>query len=193
MMGKPGQIIFALIVLLACLTTAIGLITATAEYFSEQFAGSYRTWAVIFAVASAIIATQGLSFVMAIAAPVIGFLYPPAIALIFVTIVEPLFRSRTRMRWGFFLPIWVAVVWSAIGTFISLGWGADALSPLVNWSPMEAEGLGWLLPTGVAFIIGAAIDLIRPAAPMDLATHRPVDNADSADADAAADTSEAKL
>lgn len=198
MMGKPGQIIFALIVLLACLTTAIGLITSTAEYFSEQFAGSYRTWAVIFAVTSAIIATQGLSFVMSIAAPVIGFLYPPAIALIFVTIIEPAFRSRTRMRFGFFLPIWVAVVWSAIGTFISLGWGADALAPLVNWSPMEAEGLGWLLPTGVAFIIGALIDVIRPIPPLEIGTHRPIESADSASTEGTesaegSEDSEAKL
>jgi len=174
-MGKPGQIIFALIVVLACMTTAIGLITATAEYFSEQVAGSYRTWAIIFAVASAIMATQGLNFVMAVAAPVIGFLYPPAIALIFVTLIEPLFRSRTRLRWGFFLPIWVAVAWSLISTFISLGWGADALTPLVSWSPMQAYDLGWLLPTAVAFVIGVIIDLARPAAPMEIGTQRTVD------------------
>ena len=82
--------------------------------------------------------------------------------------------------------IWVAVVWSAIGTFISLGWGADALAPLVNWSPMEAEGLGWLLPTGVAFIIGAIIDLIRPAAPLEIGTQRTVEGEDL-------ETAEAKL
>ena len=163
-MGRPGQAVFALIVVLACLTTAIGLITSTGEYFSQQFAGSYRTWAVTFAVASAIMATQGLDFVISIAGPVVGFLYPPAITLIFVTLVEPLFRRRTRLRWGFFLPIWVAVIWSLINTFISLGWAADVLSPLVDWSPLQANDLGWMLPTAVAFVIGAGIDIAKPHA-----------------------------
>lgn len=169
-LGTAGQIIFALIVLLACMTTAVGLITATAEYFSEQFAGSYKTWAIIFTVMSTVIATQGLEFVMAIAAPVIGFLYPPAIALIFVTLIEPAFRSRTRFTWAFFLPIWVAVVWSAIETFISLGWGANALTPLVSWAPLQAEGLGWVVPVAVAFVIGLAVDFARPKAPLKVGT-----------------------
>ncbi|WP_296143991.1 branched-chain amino acid transport system II carrier protein [uncultured Corynebacterium sp.] len=175
LMGRPGQTVFALIVVLACLTTAIGLITSTAEYFSQQFAGSYRTWAIVFAVTSAVMATQGLDFVIAIAGPVIGFLYPPAIALIFVTLIEPLFRRRTRLRWGFFLPIWVAVIWSLISTFISLGWAADALTPLVAWSPMQGFDLGWLLPTAVAFAIGVAIDLAKPHAPLEIGTQRTVE------------------
>lgn len=161
-MGQAGQVIFSLIVLLACLTTAVGLITATAEYFSTEFGGAYRTWAVIFTIASMVIATQGLDFVMTIAAPVIGFLYPPAIALIFVTLVEPAFKRRLTFRWAFFLPIWVAVVWSAIETFISLDWGADALRPLVTWAPLDSAGLGWVLPVVVAFVIGLVVDLARP-------------------------------
>ena len=175
LMGRPGQTLFALIVVLACLTTAIGLITSTAEYFSQQFAGSYRTWAITFAVASAVMATQGLDFVISIAGPVVGFLYPPAIALIFVTLVEPLFRRRTRLRLGFFLPIWVAVVWSLISTFISLGWAADALSPIVDWSPMQGIDLGWVLPTAVAFVIGVIIDIAKPHAPLEIGTQRTIE------------------
>ncbi|MCT1411302.1 branched-chain amino acid transport system II carrier protein [Corynebacterium sanguinis] len=169
-LGTAGQIVFALIVLLACITTAVGLITATAEYFSEQFAGSYKTWAIIFTIMSTLIATQGLEFVMAIAAPVIGFLYPPAIALILVTLIEPLFRSRTRFTWAFFLPIWVAVIWSAIETAISLGWAADVLTPLVAWAPLQDAGLGWVVPVAIAFAIGLAIDLARPKSPLKLGT-----------------------
>lgn len=161
-MGTAGQIVFSLIVLLACLTTATGLITATSEYFSEQFGGSYRMWAIIFTVWSMIFATQGLSFIMTIAAPVIGFLYPPAIALIFVILIEPAFRSKTRFTWALILPVWVAVVWSLIETFIGLGWGASALEPLVAWAPLQAAGLGWLLPVVVAFVIGLVIDFANP-------------------------------
>ncbi|WP_165164253.1 branched-chain amino acid transport system II carrier protein [Corynebacterium qintianiae] len=174
-LGGAGQIIFSLVVLLACMTTAVGLITATGEYFSEQFPGTYKTWAIIFTVMSTVIATQGLDFVMTIAAPVIGFLYPPAIALILVTLVEPLFRTRTRFTWAFFLPIWVATIWSAVETLISLGWGADALTPLVAWAPLQAAGLGWVVPVLAAFVIGLVIDFIRPKAPMKVGTVETVD------------------
>ena len=119
-------------------------------------------WAIIFTVWSMIFATQGLSFIMTIAAPVIGFLYPPAIALIFVILIEPAFRSKTRFTWALILPVWVAVVWSLIETFIGLGWGASALEPLVAWAPLQAAGLGWLLPVVVAFIIGLVIDFANP-------------------------------
>ncbi|OEX92041.1 branched-chain amino acid transport system II carrier protein [Corynebacterium sp. BCW_4722] len=174
-MGTAGQVVFSLVVLLACLTTAVGLITATAEYFSEQFAGSYRTWATIFTIWSMIFATQGLEFIMTIAAPVIGFLYPPAIALIFVILIEPAFRSKTRFTWALILPVWTAVVWSAVETFIGLGWGANALTPLVSWAPLQGDGLGWVAPVVVMFIIGLVIDFARPKAPMAIGTNHTVE------------------
>ena len=184
-MGGAGQAVFSAIVLLACLTTAVGLITATGEYFSEQFAGSYHLWAVIFAVASMVIATQGLEFVMAIAAPVIGFLYPPAITLIALTLIEPAFRGRTRFSWAFFLPLWTAVVWSAIETLISLKWGADALTPIVQWAPMFDAGLGWVVPVLVAFAIGLVVDFARPKPAMIPGTMESVEGEDlSAEGDA---------
>ena len=174
-MGNVGQIIFSLVVLLACLTTAVGLITATAEYFSEQFFGTYQGWAVFFSLWSVVFATQGLSFIMSVAAPVIGFLYPPAIALIFVTLIEPAFRRRTRFTYATILPIWVAVIWSAIETFISLGWAADALQPLVSWAPLASDGLGWVVPVIVAFLIGLAVDFANPKPPMVVGTNEAVD------------------
>ena len=185
-MGGAGQAMFSAIVLLACLTTAVGLITATGEYFSEQFAGSYHFWAVVFAVTSMIIATQGLDFVMAIAAPIIGFLYPPAITLIALTLIEPAFRARTRFSWAFFVPLWVSVVWSAIETFISLEWGADALTPIVQWAPMFEAGLGWVVPVVIAFVIGLIVDFVKPKPAMIPGTMESVEGEDlSAEGDTA--------
>lgn len=161
-MGQPGQIVFALIVLLACLTTAVGLITSTSEFFNTIFPGvSYKAWAIIFTVASILMATQGLNTVMTVAAPVITFLYPPAITLIFVALIEPLFRKNVYFYWAYRLPIWVAVIWSAITVFISLGWGADLLTPIVGWAPMQDLSLGWVLPVVVAFVIGLVVDFMQ--------------------------------
>lgn len=162
-MGYPGLLIFGAIVLLACLTTSVGLIAATSEFFHYLAPGiSYRTWAIIFSVASFGMATMGLDTVLAVAAPVIGFIYPPAIALIFITLLEPAFRGKVFFHWAFRLPIWVAVIWSALTTFVDLGWGASFLEPLIGWAPMQSIGLGWFVPTVVALLIGLVIDVVRP-------------------------------
>ena len=174
-MGTAGQVVFSAVVLLACLTTAVGLITATSEYFAENFFGTYRAWAIGFTIWSMVFATQGLNFIMTIAAPVIGFLYPPAIALILVTLIEPAFRSKTRFTWALILPVWTAVVFSLIETFINLGWAADALTPIVSWAPLFGAGLGWVVPVAIAFIIGLVIDFMNPKAPMEVGTNHTVE------------------
>ena len=52
--GGAGMFILALMVTLACLKTAIGLIISCSETFSEMFPKSpgYRFWAVLFSVVS---------------------------------------------------------------------------------------------------------------------------------------------
>lgn len=162
-MGYPGLIIFGAIVILACLTTAVGLIAATSEFFYTLVpAISYRVWAIIFSVMSFGMATMGLETVLAVAAPIIGFIYPPGITLILITLVEPLLRKRMYFYWGFRLPIWVAVIWSALTTFQDLGWGTGLVDPLVSWGPMQELGLGWILPTVAALVIGLIADLLKP-------------------------------
>lgn len=162
-MGAPGQILFGLIVLLACLTTAVGLISATSEFFHTLTPGiNYRAWAIVFSLLSFALATMGLDTVLSVAAPIIGFIYPPAITLIFITLLEPVFRGKLFFFWAFRLPIWVAVIWSALTTFVDLGWGAGAIEPLISWAPMQEQTLGWILPTVVALVVGLIIDVVKP-------------------------------
>ncbi|AKK03652.1 branched-chain amino acid transport system II carrier protein [Corynebacterium epidermidicanis] len=160
-MGEPGMIVFGAIVLLACITTSVGLIGATSEFFNHLMPGiSYRTWAVVFSLIAMVISTMGLQTVLSIAGPIIGFLYPAAITLIALTLIEPLFGRRINM--SFMLSLHVALIWAALMSFNSLGWGSDVIEPLISWSPMHKLDLGWALPTFVAFIIGLAIDFARP-------------------------------
>lgn len=71
------------IVLLACLTTSVGLITACGEYFKKLIpALSYRAWVTVFSVISFGIALFGLTTIITAAIPVLMFLYPLTISLI---------------------------------------------------------------------------------------------------------------
>ncbi|MDU0479282.1 branched-chain amino acid transport system II carrier protein [Staphylococcus chromogenes] len=158
-MGEPGMIVFGAIVLLACITTSVGLIGATSEFFNHLMPGiSYRTWAIAFTLIATVISTLGLEAVLAIAGPIIGFLYPAAITLIVLTLIEPLFRRRINM--AFVLSLHVALIWAALMSFNSLGWGSNVIEPLIGWSPMHKLELGWALPTFIAFLIGLVMDFL---------------------------------
>ncbi|MEZ2120801.1 branched-chain amino acid transport system II carrier protein [Corynebacterium sp. CCM 9203] len=161
-MGFAGMVVFGLIVFLACLSTAAGLIGATSEFFHRIMPGiSYRAWAILFAVISLAVSTLGLETVLAIAAPIIGFLYPAAITLVSLTLIEPVFRRK--LHYTFLFSLAVAVFWAALMTVSSIGWATTVVDPLIDWAPMHGQKLGWVVPTLIAIIAGYTADLIlRP-------------------------------
>ena len=76
--GTAGALILAVTVTVACLKTAVGLITSCGRTFVKLFPGgpSYRIWAVVFSVLSFLIANLGLNAIIAYSMPVLMFLYP---------------------------------------------------------------------------------------------------------------------
>jgi hypothetical protein len=86
--GVVGKVLLAAIVGIACVKTAIGLITACSEMFSEMFPKSisYKKYAIIFTLFSFIIANFGLNNIIQISIPVLMFLYPLVITLILLTL-----------------------------------------------------------------------------------------------------------
>ncbi len=159
-MGWPGQIVFGLIVLTACMTTAVGLIAATSEFFHRLLPQvSYRAWMIVFTIISFALSSAGLSSVLAIAVPIITFLYPVAITVVFVTIITHPMRLATSALWTFRLSAWMAAAWSAATTLAHVGVATDAFNSVLMVSPLQANQLGWILPTVVAAMIGACVDL----------------------------------
>lgn len=159
-MGRAGAVMFGLIVLLACLTTAVGLIGATSSFFAELLPViSYRTWAIIFTLLAFVLASWGLNGLMSFAIPIITTLYPPAITLVVLTLIEAALRAPW-LRLTHRLALWVAVVWALLMTLSSHGVGASVISPLISWAPGHANDLGWCLPTLIAAALGLALDVV---------------------------------
>lgn len=93
--GSAGAVILAVTVTVACLKTAVGLITSCGETFVKIFPGgpSYHVWAVIFSILSFLIANLGLNAIIGWSMPVLMFLYPLAIVLILLTLGQVLIRK----------------------------------------------------------------------------------------------------
>src|SRR5699024_12658111 len=67
---------------------------------------NHLAWANHFTVMSIAIAFRGLEAVMSVAVPFIVFLYPPAITLIVLTLVQPLVRKVVGFYWAYRLSLW---------------------------------------------------------------------------------------
>ncbi|WP_318463576.1 branched-chain amino acid transport system II carrier protein [Photobacterium leiognathi] len=144
--GAPGQVILSAIVLLACLTTAIGLISACADYFSSLTPMSYKKWAVVLAVICAVVANVGLNQLIALSVPVLFALYPVAIALVALTLVR---KWLPNPRLAYRVVLLVSFIFSMIDVAKYLKFDVSMFSSL----PLFNYGMAWVLPTLVALVI----------------------------------------
>ena len=143
--GPSGQIVLSVIVLLACLTTAIGLISACSDYFSPLTPLSYKTWVIINGVACATVANVGLAQLIALSVPVLFALYPVAIALVALTFIR---KKLPNPRVAYRVVILVSLLFALIDAAKVAGVDVSAL----NMLPLFEIGMGWLLPTATAMV-----------------------------------------
>ena len=165
--GGAGAIILAVTVTVACLKTAVGLITSCSETFVQMFPGgpSYRVWAVIFSVLSFAIANLGLNAIIAWSQPVLMFLYPLAIVLILLTLTGRLFgNDRTVLRWtiGFTA---AAAVFDFLRAMPEGALAALHLEGAVNTAagivPFMKQGFGWVSPAVLGLVAGLILRAVR--------------------------------
>jgi LIVCS family branched-chain amino acid:cation transporter len=91
LLGESGLFVLGIIVALACITSAIGLVSSGAHYFSKVSGGkiSYGALIVVFCVLSTVIANFGLEKIVHIAAPILSFVFPGILTLIFLSFLSP--------------------------------------------------------------------------------------------------------
>ncbi|HLR71041.1 MAG TPA: branched-chain amino acid transport system II carrier protein [Pseudogracilibacillus sp.] len=162
--GTFGTVILAAVIILACLTTAIGLITANAEYFNTLFPNiSYKSFVVIFSLLTFSVANFGLSNIISFSIPVLMFLYPLAIVLMLLTFLSPLFNhSQLVYRATIGVTFLISIVDGFVALCDSLGieyfsWLVPIMSLYENILPLYGQGLGWLLPAIIMIIVTGLI------------------------------------
>ncbi len=96
LLGSAGTMVLAAVVAMACLTTAIGCITACSEYFDEMLGWvSYKTIVTVISLICVCFANMRLNEIIDLFEPALLFLYPIAIALIFLGLVRNLLPNPT--------------------------------------------------------------------------------------------------
>ena len=168
-LGSAGAVILAATVTIACLKTAVGLVTSCSETFVKIFPGgpSYRVWAVTFSLVSFLIANLGLNTILAYSTPVLMFLYPLSIVLILLTLGGRLFGNHPAvLRWTIGCTM-VAAVFDLLRTLPTQAQAALHLEPVValaeTWLPLCKQGFGWVCPAVLGLVIGLALRRVRRA------------------------------
>lgn len=151
--GTFGGFVLGIIVLLACLTTSIGLTTACSSYFQNIIPGmSYKKICIALSAVSALLANIGLEQLIQVSVPVLTILYPLAIVLILLTFLHDLFKGKpTVYGVSLLLTFLVSLVDGLKGTPL----GIEQLHYWFRqYLPLYSIGLGWLIPACVGALIG---------------------------------------
>ena len=166
-LGWTGLIILAVTVTVACLKTAVGLITSCAETFSAIFpkGPGYRVWAVVFSLVSFLFANLGLSAIIEYSVPVLMFLYPLAIVLILLALFGRFFRQDKAVyacTLGFTLVAALYDLLYALPAGVRAACRLDGVIEAVgSVLPLGKLGLGWVCPAVVGFIVGLIVHFAR--------------------------------
>lgn len=154
LLGKTGLVIFAVVVALACMTTAVALVSSAASFFEKLTKGrlSYATLVIIICVFSAVISNLGLDRIVAVASPILDIVYPPTLVLIALSWFGDRL-SHGVYRW--------AVIGALIASVLSTLSLYGVSVPIVNTLPLASLGLGWIVPAAGFGIVAYVISRLR--------------------------------
>ncbi len=148
LLGFPGKVILGLIVALACLTTAIGLTSATGQYFSRLSNNKMKYEAIVIGVCifSLVVSNFGVNTIIQFSAPILTVIYPPTIVLIVLTLVGEKIKNDNVFRFATYVALFMSFL-NILGDF-----GVNV--PFINSLPLAGLGFNWVLPVIIAVIIG---------------------------------------
>jgi len=155
-LGKTGASFLSVLVSLACFTTAVSIIIGTADFFKGLFSDNSRK---VYAITAAISCLFGIlmgqfevKFIIDLAVYVLMLIYPIAIVLILLNLLPEKYASRAVFQ----AMVAVAFVFS-IPDFLKFLIPAENLELVYNIIPFSREGMGWVLPSMIVFLIVNAL------------------------------------
>lgn len=151
LLGGWGVIALAIIILLACLTTSIGLSSVIGDYFSGLSNGkvSYRTVVLVTIGFSFFMSNLGLDKIIALAAPILSAFYPPLIVLVIFALLDKWITSKYVGGMAAYTVFFTSL--------LSVLHGFGLPFAFIKLLPFTKLELGWVVPAIVGALIGYII------------------------------------
>lgn len=156
LLGRAGTVIFGVVVALACVTTAVALVSSSASFFEKLCRGKvkYSVFVIVICVFSAVVSNLGLDRIVAIASPVLDVVYPPTLVLIVLSLFGDRVHDYVHRS---------AVVGALLTSLLSTVSTYRLYLPFLQKLPLASIGLGWIVPAAVFGLV--AFVVVRIAAP----------------------------
>ncbi|WP_159949828.1 branched-chain amino acid transport system II carrier protein [Polaribacter septentrionalilitoris] len=150
-LGHLGTTFLSVLVALACFTTAVGIVTGTADYMKGICKNSQKAYIITAAIASIIgiiVGSFQVDFIITLAVPALMFLYPITIVLILLNIVPEKYASKLVFR-GVVLMTFIFSIPDFLGFIIP----RENLTGIKNIIPLANSSLGWVIPACLVFVV----------------------------------------
>jgi LIVCS family branched-chain amino acid:cation transporter len=157
LLGYAGKAVFAVILALACFTTSVGLTSTAGDVFHEISGGrlKYENIVIISSLVGFLLGLIGLSRIVGYTVPWLMLVYPALVVLL----LSSLYPNFDKIQKAAAAGIVTAVLFS-VGDFLAgLGFPGNVLSAQVSKLPLGPQGMGWVVPTLVVFLV---VQLVFP-------------------------------
>lgn len=143
-LGNVGTMFLAVLVSLACFTTAVGIITGASDFVKGLFGNSQKAYTITAIVACVLGVFMGqldVHAIVVVAIPALMFIYPITIVLIFLNAVPGRYVSKLVFR----ATTIVTILFSLPDFLESLGL-EQTIAPFKEIVPLGTVGMGWVFP-----------------------------------------------
>ena len=159
-LGSVGNLFLSILVGIACFTTAVGIVTGTADFVKSRFNDSqtaYNITAVIGSILGVLMGQFNVGYIIAVALPSLMFIYPITIILILLNVVPDKYGSPLVFK-----AVTIATILFSIPDFLG---SISAIAPTADtfsWIPLQEYSLGWVLPALIVFMATNSISRNKP-------------------------------
>ena len=159
-LGSVGNLFLSILVGIACFTTAVGIVTGTADFVKSRFNDSqtaYNITAVIGSILGVLMGQFNVGYIIAVALPSLMFIYPITIILILLNVVPDKYGSPLVFK-----AVTIATILFSIPDFLG---SISAIAPTADtfsWIPLQEYSLGWVLPALIVFVATNRISKNKP-------------------------------
>ena len=152
--GPLGNFFLAILIIVACLVTAIGLTCACSAYFHKITGIGYTKFVLAIAIFSCAISNLGLTQLIKVSIPLLITVYPAFVVMVLTSFFRSYFVNSIKVVAP---PTILSLLFGVVDGFDAAG--IQVLpKALTDVLPLYSSDLAWLIPSSILFVIMIVID-----------------------------------
>ncbi len=150
-LGSIGKVFLSILVSLACFTTAVGIVTGTADFIKGILYDSKRAYVITVILGCILGVLMGqfdVHYIIYVAVPALMFIYPITIILIVLNVLPEKYTSSLVFK----AVVIITIVFSIPDFLNSVGLD-DFTTSILDVLPLGRYSLAWLLPSLLTLLV----------------------------------------